>query len=40
VLAEIDTADREFWATEEDGNVEIRGEEIAESLQDPAPPRQ
>ena len=30
VLAEIDTADREFWATEDDGNVPIRREEIAE----------
>ena len=30
VLAEIDTADREFWATEEDGNVPVRAEEIAE----------
>ena len=40
VLAEIDTADREFWATEDDGNVEIREEEIAEPLQEPQPPRQ
>jgi protoporphyrinogen oxidase len=30
VLAEIDSADREFWATEDDGNVPIRQEEIAE----------
>ena len=30
VLAEIDTADRECWATEDDGNVPIRREEIAE----------
>jgi protoporphyrinogen oxidase len=30
VLAEIDTADREFWVTEDDGNVPIRLEEIAE----------
>jgi hypothetical protein len=30
VLAEIDTADREFWATEDDGDVPIRAEEIAE----------
>ena len=35
VLAEIDTADREFWATEEDGNVPVREEEIAEPLEDP-----
>jgi protoporphyrinogen oxidase len=32
VLGEIDTADREFWATEEDGNVPVREEEIAEPL--------
>jgi protoporphyrinogen oxidase len=32
VLAEIDSADREFWATEEDGNVPVREEEIAEPL--------
>jgi len=32
VLSEIDTADREFWATEEDGNVPVREEEIAEPL--------
>ena len=36
VLAEIDSADREFWATEEDGNVPIREEEIAEPLEDKA----
>jgi len=35
VLAEIDTADREFWATEEDGNVPVREEEIAEPLDEP-----
>ena len=35
VLAEIDTADREFWETEDDGNVEVREEEIAEPLDDP-----
>jgi protoporphyrinogen oxidase len=35
VLAEIDSADREFWATEDDGNVPIREEEIAEPLDDP-----
>ena len=34
VLAEIDTADREFWATEEDGNVPVRAEEIAELPED------
>jgi protoporphyrinogen oxidase len=39
VLAEIDSADREFWATEDDGNVPIREEEIAEHLDDsPAKP--
>jgi len=36
VLAEIDTADREFWATEDDGNVPIRREEIAEPPDDPS----
>jgi protoporphyrinogen oxidase len=35
VLAEIDSADREFWATEEDGGVPIREEEIAEPLDEP-----
>lgn len=36
VLSQIDdSADREFWATEDDGNVEIREEEIAEALDDP-----
>ena len=34
VLSEIDTADREFWATEEDGGVRIREEEIAEPLEE------
>jgi protoporphyrinogen oxidase len=35
VLGEIDAADREFWAAgEEDGQVEIREEEIAEPLED------
>jgi protoporphyrinogen oxidase len=34
VLAQIDSADREFWATEEDGNVPIREEEIAEPLEE------
>ena len=34
VLAEIDSADREFWATEDDGNVPIRQEEIAEKAED------
>ena len=34
VLAEIDTADREFWATEDDGNVPVRAEEIAELPED------
>jgi protoporphyrinogen oxidase len=36
VLAEIDSADREFWATEDDGNVPIREEEIAEAPEDPS----
>jgi protoporphyrinogen oxidase len=37
VLSEIDSADREFWATEEeDGNVPIREEEIAEPLDEPS----
>jgi protoporphyrinogen oxidase len=36
VLAEIDSADREFWATEDDGNVPIREEEIAEHAEDPS----
>lgn len=34
VLAEIDTADREFWATEDDGGVPVREEEIAEPLEE------
>lgn len=34
VLAEIDSADREFWATEDDGNVPVREEEIAEPSDD------
>ena len=34
VLAEIDSADREFWATEDDGNVPTREEEIAEASDD------
>lgn len=36
VLAEIDSADREFWATEDDGNVPVRGEEITEPVEEPA----
>ncbi len=41
VLSQIDdSADREFWATEDDGNVEIREEEIAEPLDDPHVPSQ
>jgi protoporphyrinogen oxidase len=36
VLSEIDSADREFWATEEDGNVPVREEEIAEPLDEPS----
>ncbi len=38
VLAEIDSADREFWATEDDGNVPVREEEIAEPLEEPTKP--
>ncbi len=37
VLSEIDSADREFWATEEDGQVPIREEEIAEPLDESVP---
>ncbi len=34
VLSQIDdSADREFWATEDDGNVPVREEEIAEPLE-------
>jgi protoporphyrinogen oxidase len=36
VLAEIDSADREFWATEDDGNVPVREEEIAEPIEESA----
>lgn len=36
VLSEIDdSAEREFWATEDDGNVPVREEEIAEPLEEP-----
>jgi protoporphyrinogen oxidase len=36
VLSQIDdSADREFWATEDDGNVPVREEEIAEPLEEP-----
>lgn len=38
VLSEIDSADREFWAAEEDGGVPIREEEVAEGLDEPVPP--
>jgi hypothetical protein len=34
MLSEIDTADREFWNAEEDGEVSVREEEIAEALDD------
>ena len=37
VFSQIDSADRNFWATEEDGGVPIREEEIAEPLEDAAP---
>ena len=37
VLSEIDSADREFWASDEDGNVPVREEEIAEPLDEPGP---
>jgi protoporphyrinogen oxidase len=36
VLSKIDTADREFWEADEDGNVPIREEEIAEPLDEVA----
>ena len=36
MLSEIDSADREFWAAdEEDGDVPVREEEVAEGLDDP-----
>jgi hypothetical protein len=36
VLSAIDdSAEREFWATEDDGNVLIREEEIVEASDDP-----
>jgi protoporphyrinogen oxidase len=34
ILAEIDSADREFWAAEDDGKVPVREEEIAEPLEE------
>jgi protoporphyrinogen oxidase len=36
VLSEIDSADREFWATEDSGKVPDREEEIAEPLEEAA----
>ncbi|MGE3179033.1 MAG: hypothetical protein AB7O32_16300, partial [Vicinamibacterales bacterium] len=40
VLSQIDdSAEREFWATEDDGNVPTREEEIAEPLEEHAPER-
>ncbi len=39
ILGEIDTGDREFWAAEENGNVPVREEEIAEPLEE-APAKQ
>jgi protoporphyrinogen oxidase len=33
-LSEIDSGDREFWKEEEDGNIPVREEEIAEPLDD------
>jgi protoporphyrinogen oxidase len=40
VLSQIDdSADREFWATEDDGNVPVREEEIAEPIEEPKNPR-
>jgi protoporphyrinogen oxidase len=36
VLADIDSADREFWAAEDDGKVPVREEEIAEPLEEEA----
>jgi protoporphyrinogen oxidase len=35
VMAEIDSGDRDFWSSEEDGDVLVREEEIAEPLEDP-----
>lgn len=38
ILSQIDdSAEREFWATEDDGNMPTREEEIAESLEEAAP---
>jgi protoporphyrinogen oxidase len=34
ILSQIDTSDREFWSADEDGDVDIREEEIAEPLDD------
>jgi len=34
VFAEIDSGDRDFWESEEDGNVPVREEEIAEPLEE------
>ncbi len=37
-LSDIDSGDREFWASEDDGGVSSREEEVAEPLEDPASP--
>lgn len=34
-FAEIDSGDREFWKADDDGNVPVREEEIAEPLEEP-----
>jgi protoporphyrinogen oxidase len=34
VLSQIDSGDREFWAADDDGQVPIREEEIAEPLEE------
>jgi hypothetical protein len=38
ILSSIDTGDREFWNSDEDGNVATREEEIAEPLEDAPEP--
>jgi protoporphyrinogen oxidase len=36
VFSQIDPADREFWADDDDGNVEVRGEEVGEAIDEPS----
>jgi protoporphyrinogen oxidase len=38
IMSEIDSGDREFWSSDEDGNVEIREEEIAEASEETKTP--